>query len=200
MESYMPRDGMLVEFGVLNGSCLRRLIRGSIDVNNPFNAVWGFDSWEGLPEETKGIWENPDWKAGAFSLKEDINVKTNKECIEFVKKRVYEFVPEEDCPKLNFVSGFFDKSLTAELGKVFTDGVSYAHIDVDIHRSTLEVLTWIFDNNMLMQNAVVRFDDWLYNGRLAGNNLAFAQITNRYEVVWQQISSNVYLYSSHRRM
>jgi len=187
--------GSLMEFGVLNGSCMRRILKGAADNNYWFDHVYGFDSWSGLPKEKEGEWENPDWKAGAFSLKQDIDVKTDEECITYVTNRIYEFLSDDTIPPLTFYSGFFTESLTRERGEKLTGKVSYLHVDVDLYISTAQCLDWVFTHKVLLPGCVVRYDDWLYNV-FAGNNKAFYEMTNKYEIVWQPLCDNVFLYLS----
>lgn len=196
---YTPRlpYGSLVEFGVLSGNCMRRIIAGSLQNNYRFDNVYGFDSWQGLPEEAANVWRSPDWPAGAFSLKEDFNLATSEDCIRFVTNRIKEVVCEKDLPPLEFFSGFFSESLTDCLGSKLRNTVSYCHVDVDLYISTMQCCEWALHHSILKPGALVRFDDWLY-GRFAGNNKAFYELTQKYNVQWEDVADNVKLYWGHQ--
>ena len=184
--------------GVYHADCLRRIIKSSVIQGLPFNAIWGFDSFAGLPEESDKIsWRNPDWPEGAFSVMTDYHLATPEACIQFATERVYEVVDRHKCPPLNFVSGFFDKSLTPELGKNLQNSCSFLHLDVDLYISSIQCFEWLFKYSVLKEGALLRMDDWLYNGQWAGNNRAYAEITNRFEVNWIDIADNVKVYRGH---
>jgi predicted O-methyltransferase YrrM len=104
--SIAPDGGLALEFGVWEGYTLR-IVAAARDGKE----VYGFDSFEGLPE---------DWRtgvpAGTFRVDE---------------------IPEIEGAEL--VVGWFDKSLPEFLDK--HDGpVSFLHIDCDLYASTKTVL------------------------------------------------------------
>lgn len=192
--SGLPK-GDIFEFGVYNGNYLRRLIKGAIEQGNPFESVWGFDSWQGLPEEAEGLWLNPDWPKSAFSIYKDYDLKTDDDCVRFVCQRIDLFLGNLPKPPLNFVSGFFTESLNRKLGKDLTNKASYIHVDVDLYISSAQCLDWIFEYGIAKEGCLFRFDDWgstpLWS---AGNSRAFMEVTNQYELVWSQLGNNVYIY------
>lgn len=190
-------QGALLEFGVLSGSCMRRIIAGALCNKYHFDAVYGFDSWQGLPEEAANVWRSPDWPAGAFNLKKDFNLATSEDCIEFVTNRILEYVDKKDLPPLEFFSGFFSQSLTPYLGATLADTVSYCHVDVDLYISTKQCCDWLFKNNILKRYALVRYDDWIYNGAYAGNNRAHFELTKKYNINWQPVADNAFIYMGH---
>ena len=143
-------------------------------------------------EEAEGVWKNPDWPEGVFSTRKDFNLETDEECIAAVTGRIHEWVPAASCPELCFVSGFFADSLTDELGESLRNTVSYCHVDCDLYISTLQCMDWSLRHQIFKRGCVVRFDDWLTNGQWAGNNKAFGELTNKYGVIWEHFSSNVF--------
>ena len=186
--------GDIFEFGVFSGNYLRRLIKGAIEQGNPFESVWGFDSWEGLPEEAANVWNNPEWPKGAFSLQKDYDLKTKDDCVRFVCKVIDQFLGDLPKPPLNFVSGFFTESLTEDLGKELTNKASYIHVDVDLYISSIQCANWLCKYNVAKIGSLWRWDDWgstpLFS---AGNSKAFMEITNKYQIVWSQLGNNVYI-------
>ena len=124
-------DGYILEFGVFRAitiNILASIVPGEI--------VWGFDSFEGLPEEWK---ENDNLIRPKGFFKIDIpKVRTN----------------------VKLVKGFFDKSLSGwmELNK---GDISFLHIDSDLYSSA----KFIFDNlnDRIKVGTIIAFDeisDW----------------------------------------
>ena len=101
-----PREGLYLEFGVHTGSTLR-----TISELAPAGSVYGFDSFEGLPED----WRT-QYRAGAFAVDE---------------------LP--DVPGAELVVGWFDQVLPGFLTD-HTDDVAFLHLDADLYSSTKTVL------------------------------------------------------------
>jgi hypothetical protein len=187
---YLPKlpQGSLIEFGVFNGNTMNRLINGAVKANNEFIEVHGFDSFIGLPKETTGVEQNPDWPEGAFNVSKDYNLCSVNEAVDFVRERI-------DRKNIEFYPGYFSSSLTEELGKKLENSASYAHIDVDIYSSTWQVLDWLLEYKVLKHGAVVRYDDWIstteYRG---GNSLAHADAVRKHRVMFNRLSVNVFQY------
>ncbi len=191
---YLPQlpKGSLAEFGVYHGDVMGRIIKASIDLDSNFDEVWGFDSWKGLPKEMEGVWQNPDWPEGAFSVQQRYGLTSDEDCVTFVTHLIRQYTGDTTLP-LYFVSGFFDTSLTPELGAQLKDSVSYCHIDVDLYNSTREVLMWMFTHEILKIGALIRFDDWLY-GKWAGNNKAFYEACYHFQLDLEWLGDNVFIY------
>lgn len=178
--------GDLIEFGVFNGNTMNRLIKGAEAANNPFLTVHGFDSFIGLPKESHGVYQNPEWPEGAFNVSADYNLCSVREAVAFVRDRI-------ERKGIDFYPGFFSESLTEELGKKLEDSTSYAHIDVDIYSSSWQVIDWILTHKVLKRGAVIRYDDWIstpeYKG---GNSLAHADAVRKHRAVFNRLSVNVF--------
>lgn len=104
--SLAPADGMALEFGVFSGSTLRVIAqaRGG-------RGVYGFDSFQGLPE---------DWRAGYTAGTFDADG-----------------LP--DVPGAELVVGLFADTLPGFLAE--HDGpVAFLHVDCDLYSSTVTVL------------------------------------------------------------
>lgn len=178
-------QGNLVEFGVFSGNTMNRLIKGAEAANQPFEKVFGFDSFEGLPKETDGVWQNPEWPEGAFNVCKDFNLQTIGEAIDFVKNRV-------ERKDIRLIPGFFEWSLSS-YAEELKDSASYLHIDVDIYRSTCEVLEFLFSNRVAKPLSLFRYDDWIstpeYKG---GNSLAHLELSRKYKINFNRIDTNVF--------
>ena len=102
------KEGIWAEFGVHSGITLKELT----EIND---MVYGFDSWEGLPER----W-NLDNPKGLFDSKGNIP-----------------FIPNE---KMILVKGWFQDTLPKFINETKINKVSFLHLDADLYSSTKCVL------------------------------------------------------------
>jgi hypothetical protein len=179
-------NGNLIEFGVFSGNCLNRLIKGAENVGKPFEKIYGFDSFTGIPKETEGVLHNPEWPEGAFNVCKDFNLKTVSEALHFVRKNI------ERKDGITFIPGYFEH-IEPKQWINLTNSASYIHIDVDLYRSTIEVLDFILPMQILKISGIIRYDDWMWcpEGE-AGNSLAHQQMIQKYNVKFNRLSTNVF--------
>lgn len=182
-------SGNLMEWGVFSGNTLNRLIKGAEAAQKPFTAVYGFDSWIGLPKEAAGVWQNPEWPETAFSVCRDFNLATPEEAVEFVRNRV-------ERKDINLISGFFSDTLTDELGEKLKDSASYIHIDTDIYLSSYQCLNWILKHKIAKPGCFFRFDDWNSTpyGE-GGQSLAYIQCLQKYKFAHTRNNNVMVLHS-----
>jgi predicted O-methyltransferase YrrM len=107
--SLAPSGGLALEFGVFSGKTLRVIADARKD-----GRVYGFDSFEGLPEAWRA-----GFPAGAFATGT---------------------IPET--PGAELVVGWFDATLPQFLVD-HTDPVDFVHVDCDLYSSTKTVLDLI---------------------------------------------------------
>jgi O-methyltransferase len=131
-----------LEFGVYQGASLRMWC--ALD-RNPGSRFYGFDSFEGLPED----WTN-DKPAGTFSTA----------------------VPKIDDKRCHLVTGLFHNTLYGFLAGFEARGQLIIHLDCDLYSSALFCLMaldrWlvpgvivIFDEFYDLQNEFAAYRDWL---------------------------------------
>jgi hypothetical protein len=118
-----------LEFGVFQGESIREVARLN---PNPEARFFGFDSFQGLPQD----W-NADKKKGAF----DVGGR----------------VPQVDDPRVAFVKGWFDHTLPPFLLRYRPQRQLWIHIDADLYGSTLCVLTYL--NRHIRRGTVIVFDE-----------------------------------------
>jgi len=150
-------EGDLLEFGVWQGTGLKRIIeqRERVDLDA---AVYGFDSFEGLP--TPSEWDQPEWPEGKFA---DTSVDA-------VAKRIN--LSQRDNVKL--VKGWFNESCRRPEISGAINKVAYVRIDCDHYQSTLDCLGFL--ESRLSHGSFMTFDDWL-PGRSEGECRAFFEWT-----------------------
>jgi hypothetical protein len=123
-----PATGMLLEFGVHNGNTLRMIA----EVAGATRAIYGFDSFRGLPEDWAGHLETK----GSFDLKGRMPT-----------------VPAH----VQLVAGWFDETLPGFLA-AHPGQVAYLHVDCDLYSSTRTVLWALADR--LAVGTIIEFDEY----------------------------------------
>jgi O-methyltransferase len=119
-----------LEFGVFEGASIREW---SLLNQNPASCFYGFDSFEGLPE---------DWHAGK-----------RKGAFSTAGK-----VPEIGDPRVRFVVGWFQSSLRGFMDSYHPQRQLVLHVDCDIYSSTLYCLTTL--DSLIVSGTVIVLDDF----------------------------------------
>jgi len=140
--------GTILEFGVGGGysySWMAWWIKNHCITDK----LVGFDSWAGLPKETKGVWFPEFHREG--------NYKHDKMwVIEKCKKLGVDIESEA---RFQFVDGFLSETLTPELRAGFDD-VILINSDIDLHSSALDWMNWVVP--LLRPGVIIYTDDWWF--------------------------------------
>lgn len=123
--------GLVLEFGVFSGASVKKIAAAL-----PNHDVYGFDSFEGLPENwvrTDGI-----FKKGAFDLKSRLPS-----------------VPHN----VKLVKGWFNDTLPRFLDEHAGEKVSFLHIDCDLYSSTKCVFDLLTERGALHDKVLIVFDE-----------------------------------------
>ncbi len=123
---HLPDRGLVCEFGVFEAETLNRIAN-----RLPDRSIFGFDSFEGLPEHWR-----PEFGPGAFST---------KGCLPRVE------------PNVTLVQGWFDATLPA-FAAGHAGPVALLHIDCDLYSSTRCVLEHLGDR--LVPGSILVFDEF----------------------------------------
>jgi hypothetical protein len=126
-----PSTGLILEFGVFEGRSINwiaRCISGRSDTR-----VFGFDSFEGLPE---------NWFIG--NPRGHYKVDT---------------IPTVE-PSVTLVKGLFQQTLEPFLSQT-TEPVAFVHVDSDLYSSAHYVLETLFSLGRLAGHPVIVFDEYL---------------------------------------
>lgn len=170
-----PEGGTCLEFGVWSGGSFMRQVSAIVD-QYPKSSIVGFDSWQGLPEETEGVWKPDRHAAGNYSCEKKIVLESLTS---------HNLLEDE---RIRLVDGFFEDSLTTELQNEITNLI-FVNVDVDIHKSCVEVLEFI--RPMLRPGIIIYFDDWkdpsdVYDGKW-GEHLAWEEYIIKYPEIKYKI-------------
>jgi hypothetical protein len=160
-------------FGVYSGKTLTELQIHLCGNSLDPNWFYGFDSFEGLPKETKNIELYPEHYEGNFKIKTEIGNHIK----DILKKLPYE-------NKTSLIPGFYDKVLNDHLFSLFNfKPAFFVEVDCDLHISTIQCLEWMIKHKLIIKDTVIYFDDWggveEYKG---GESLAWKELTEKYNI------------------
>lgn len=130
----MAGDGLYLEFGVNSGHSIRRIAAFTE------KHIYGFDSFEGLPEAWNGL------EVGHFTTDGNLpNVPNN----------------------VTLIKGWFDETIPV-FKKTNADTVAFVHIDCDLYSSTKTIFDNL--KNRFVNGSIIAFDEiFNYGAAGAGN-------------------------------
>jgi predicted O-methyltransferase YrrM len=147
--------GLYLEFGVFTGSSINHV------AEQIQTTVYGFDSFEGLPER----WRNR-LDAGHFKVAALPAVR----------------------PNVTLVKGWFDKTLP-EFLKGHPQDISFLHVDCDLYSSTQTVFSNLAPR--IKPGTVIVFDEYFnYPGWRGGEFKAFQEFVTSHNVQYEYLSYN----------
>lgn len=176
----------IYEFGVYTGESVW-------DIQNIYNArqlpvrkFFCFDSFEGLPEETKEPITQECWHKGGFNASEKLNANSVDECVEKVNSIVRQQADFSNTD-LVYVPGFFEDTLTDDLvQKLDMKPAAFVDLDADIYSSTYTALDFMFRNGLIQRGTLLAYDDWGgtpgWQTYADGESRAHEEICSKYRV------------------
>lgn len=148
-------DGLYLEFGVFKGETVNLIAS-----TKPDKIIYGFDSFEGLPEDW--ISGNPK---GTFNL-DGVLPKVND--------------------NVRLIKGWFDKTLPDFLNE-HKENCAFIHIDCDLYSSTKIVFDALKDR--IVSGTVIVFDEYInYLGWEQGEHKAFVELMQEKNLTCDYIS------------
>ena len=152
--SQISKKGLILEFGVYSGNTINQIAKKISDT-----IIYGFDSFEGLPEN----WRSGFYK-GTFKRKE--------------------LPPVE--PNVELIVGWFDDTLK-DFVKVHKQYCSFLHIDCDLYSSTKTIFEEL--ENYIQTGTVILFDEYFnYPGWKNGEFKAFQEFVEKNGVRYEYIA------------
>ena len=187
---YAHRD--LYTFGVYTGASLKFWLEQFSALKTSHGPMWGFDSFEGLPEETEGMaLECNAWLPGSFSAADQFGEYS----FAGVKGKIEAYLGEEHAAKMRWVKGFFSDSLTPTLKS--ESGMKPAlmiDVDVDLYVSAYQCMDWMLANGLMVGRGadgeigtVVYYDDVSIIKWEGGELKAHAELTEKYAIEWDRL-------------
>ncbi len=150
------QEGLILEFGVYKGHTIRMISNAF-----PERAVYGFDSFEGFPDDGR-----TDWRCD-FSLGG---------------------VQPEVPGNIHLIKGFFDQTLPEFMKRQPTEFISFMHIDCDLYSSTRTILEHC--GPRIGNGTVIVFDELLhYKDFMENEMLAFYEFVQREGIHFEWIGT-----------
>eukprot|EP00966_Prymnesium_polylepis_P021603 496708-Prymnesium_polylepis.1 len=127
------------QFGVFGGTSM-----ATIRSFFPHDHLFGFDSFEGFPQESsQEKWKQLDFAAGTFKFNN----------MDVLRQKAGE--------PTTFIRGFYNVSLTKDLAaSAAMKPARYIDIDCDLYVSTIDALTWMFKSGLVAVGTLIGYDDW----------------------------------------
>lgn len=139
--NFITVDGLYLEFGVYSGTSINYI---SKHINN--NYIYGFDSWQGLPEDW--VFADNVFKKGSYTTNGKIpSVNHN----------------------VKLVSGLFEDTLPIFVQQN-NSPVAFMHIDSDLYSSAKTIFKYLKNN--IISGTVILFDEYTYD---SGEEQAFLE-------------------------
>ena len=148
-------------FGVFTGNSMRHIARFFNESAVAFRALWGFDSFTGLPDYKESAGRRytrevrATWAAGRYSTATALGTASVDESLAKLAAKIGD-------RRTRFVRGFYNDSLTPGLARRVAPPI-FVDMDCDIYQSTLEALDWMFTHGLAVHGpvpTVISYDDW----------------------------------------
>jgi hypothetical protein len=156
---HIPKEGMLLEFGVYKGASINRFA-AALKAKNDTRPIFGFDSFEGLSEE----WSGHHRGAGGFSLDGKL---------------------PEVAENVRLVKGWIDETLPPFLD-TNPRPIALLHIDTDTYSPAKTILSLCRDR--LTPGSIVLFDEmFAYPGWANHEFKALNEIISPDRYAWRAV-------------
>ena len=183
-------------FGVYTGYSMKtvsgELVRGGV----PYRKLWGFDSFEGLPNESRRSNRTAaygarmaasnyagSWRVGAWNAADQLGEHT----LVGLTARLEAFIAPPTA--IGWVAGYYSQTLTNALAdRRGMRPALFVDIDVDLYSSTRTALEWLFASRLIVRGTIIAYDDIAAGGGYAdGEGLAHQEAVLKYNVTAREI-------------
>jgi hypothetical protein len=178
----------IFEFGVYSGQSLYSILNKCKEANIKPRRVFGFDSFCGLRLEESDKVVHEQWVDGSFDARRLFKINSPEhisvELTKYFKSKGFD---------VRLIVGEFNKlSKTTidihDIGQAF-----YINIDCDLYSSAKQALNFIFDNNLLAINGLIRYDDY-HAVKGGGEELAHRELAEERGVRFDYLESCIFKY------
>lgn len=128
--------------------------------NVSYSHMWGFDSFQGLPEELNVDYAKVlpgDYKQGRYNS-QDYFGSSSHQLLSQLERRI-------DDPRVRWVRGFYNDTCTPETLRMLPFSPAlYVDLDCDLYSSTYQALDWMFTSKLIVPGTIIGYDDWIHGG------------------------------------
>ena len=122
-------DGLVLEFGVYEGRTIKV-------IQETYNCkVYGFDSWQGLPEEDSSVPITAGFNKGAFTI------------------------AKHEILNVELIDGWYENTVPV-FAKNHIDNIRFLHVDCDLYISTKQIFDGI--GHLITHGTVIQFDEYKF--------------------------------------
>jgi len=121
-----PSSGMVLEFGVGSGTSINYIAN-----QVPNRSVYGFDSFEGLPE---------DWRPG-------------------FPRGTFRTSAPKVADNVELIAGWFDQTLPKFVAEIAREPIALLHVDCELYSSTRTIFNFLCDR--IQPGTIIVFDEYL---------------------------------------
>jgi len=180
-------DGDIYEFGVFSGASMKFIHDGTRIFGKTYRTMWGFDSFEGLPEEDAGVGLKEHsltgwlYGKGKFSSSWLYNSGSPEATAAAILKGLAD---QHGVTATRMVVGYYNKTLTSELLPQLKPAV-YVDIDCDLYNSTIDCLDFLLKHRLIVTGTLIGYDDWALGGYELGEygeSRAHAEMCAKYDM------------------
>ena len=205
------RERDLYEFGVYTGRSMRAIVLALGAAHAPYRTFWGFDSFQGLPDERDDASSaaaaapaapapyrtvvQRQWHAGAYNAADAMSSHTFGE----LSSKIRSYILGADGARrgggaaaavtaavdVQWVRGFYEASLTPALARRMRPAL-YVDFDCDLYSSTYHALDWLATHGLLEAGTILGYDDWSTGGA-GGQQRAHAELTAKHYMLVRQL-------------
>jgi hypothetical protein len=185
VKHYIEPNGDLYEFGVFTGGSIEFLIKDLGSVGIQIRKIFGFDSFEGIPEEKLDKLNREEWQKGFCNAAQTLSCSP-EQAAALVQKQLSKLHNN-----VMLIPGFWDAVLTDDIVKKYNmQTASYIDIDGDIYSSAILSLDFMFRNKLVIPGTLIGYDDWAVSGKdefTTGESKAHKEMMEKYNVVAEQL-------------
>ncbi len=162
------------EFGVYRGETtvmMEHLLHG---YQFPYKNLWGFDAFQGLPQEAPGVEKFFYFAEGVFG-EED--------------KSLYQLRPNG-----TYIRGWFSDLTSDHVRKFNMRPAAFVHVDGDLYISCVQALTFMLENRLIQPGTVIAFDEFKSTSDLhsGGESRAWFELCDKYKIKAREFFRNIY--------
>lgn len=167
----------ILEFGVGSGRSLKKIVDYFKQLNCQHPVIHGYDSWRGLPAEKAGLEHFSKFTPGSY---------------------IYDMPDETTLRQLWSFTNLFlyrvEFNDLSDIHRLYLDlNALLIHIDCDLYISTQQALDWCFKNKIVKSHTLIAFDEYSSTDNISGEQLAWWEIQNKYNVDTEMIWWNKYI-------
>ena len=121
-------------------------------------------------------------RPGAFSTADALETYSLEGVLTKLRQRVGR-------DNMTLVPGYFNESLTDALRRRLPfQPALLVDVDVDLHSSALQCLTWMLNHRLIVPGTLVRYDDWRNMRQRHGEARAHREISKRFNITWRNLA------------